>query len=85
MTNGGRGAASPSTARRCARLGRYFWWQLHDYMLHQAPATLAVLAMYAYLTLAPILNGSVTNGHRFTVATLPLPVVQGFFSDHSVR
>jgi len=50
-------------------------------MLHQAPATLAVLAMYAYLTLAPILNGSVTNGHRFTVATLPLPVVQGFFSD----
>lgn len=70
-----------STARRGARLGRYFWWQFHDYMLHQAPATMAVLVMYAYLTLAPILNGSLTNGRRFTLATLPLPVVEEFFGD----
>ena len=67
--------------RRHSRLGRYFWWQLHDYMLHQAPATMAVLVMYAYLTLAPILNGSVTNGRRFTVSTLPVSVVKEFFSD----
>jgi hypothetical protein len=72
-------AASPR--RRGARLGRYFWWQFHDYMLHQAPATAAIVAMYAYLTLAPILNGSLTNGRRYTVATLPIPIVRGFFSD----
>lgn len=66
---------------RHARLGRYFWWQYHDYMLHQAPATAVVLAMYAYLTLMPILNGSMTNERRYTVATLPMNVVQGFFSD----
>ena len=68
-------------ARRHARLGRYFWWQYHDYMLHQAPATAAVLCMYAYLTLMPILNGSMTTGRRYTLSTLPMPVVQGFFSD----
>lgn len=68
-------------ARRRARLGRYFWWQLHDYMLHQAPATIVVLAMYAYLTLMPILNGSLTNGRRLTVATLPEPILRGYFSD----
>lgn len=66
---------------RHARLGRYFWWQYHDYMLHQAPATAAVVAMYAYLTLMPILNGSMTNGRRYTLSTLPMSVVQGFFSD----
>lgn len=66
---------------RHARLGRYFWWQYHDYMLHQAPATAVVVAMYAYLTLMPILNGSMTDSRRYTVATLPLKVVQGFFSD----
>ena len=68
-------------AVRHARLGRYFLWQLHDYMLHQAPATIAVLVMYAYLTLAPILNGSLTNGRRFTVATLPDEIVRGYFAD----
>jgi hypothetical protein len=67
--------------QRHARLGRYFWWQFHDYMLHQAPATAAVLTMYAYLTLMPILNGSLTNGRVFKVSTLPMTVVQGFFSD----
>lgn len=69
------------TNSRHARLGRYFWWQYHDYMLHQAPATAAVVAMYAYLTLMPILNGSMTNGRRYTISTLPMSVVQGFFSD----
>jgi len=68
-------------APRRARLGRYFFWQLHDYMLHQAPATMVVVAMYAYLTLAPILNGSLTNGRRYTVATLPDEIVQGYFAD----
>jgi ABC-type transport system involved in multi-copper enzyme maturation permease subunit len=67
--------------RRHARLGRYFWWQFHDYMLHQAPATAAIVTMYAYLTLMPILNGSRTNGRRFDLATLPLPVVRDFFAD----
>jgi len=67
--------------QRHARLGRYFWWQFHDYMLHQAPATAAVLTMYAYLTLMPILNGSLTNGRMFKVSTLPMTVVQAFFSD----
>ena len=71
---------APAKPRR-ARLGRYFWWQFHDYMLHQAPATVVILAMYAYLTLMPILNGSATNGRRFDVATLPMPVVRGFFAD----
>ena len=66
---------------RHARLGRYFWWQYHDYMLHQAPATAVVLAMYAYLTLMPILNGSMTDVRRYTVSTLPMDVVRGFFSD----
>ncbi|HEY2376871.1 MAG TPA: hypothetical protein VGH98_12910 [Gemmatimonadaceae bacterium] len=69
------------TKPRDARLGRYFWWQYHDYMLHQAPATTAVLIMYAYLTLMPILNGSLTNSRVYTVSTLPMTVVQGFFSD----
>jgi hypothetical protein len=50
-------------------------------MLHQAPATAAVVAMYAYLTLMPILNGSMTSGRRYTLSTLPMSVVQGFFSD----
>lgn len=68
-------------ARRRARLGRYYFWQLHDYMLHQAPATLAVVAMYAYLTLAPILNGSLTNGRSLTIATMPDAVLRGFFAD----
>lgn len=72
---------SDGSARRRARLGRYFWWQLHDYMMHQAPATMAVLVMYAYLTLAPILNGSLTNGRRYTVSTLPEVVVRGYFAD----
>jgi hypothetical protein len=66
---------------RHARLGRYFWWQFHDYMLHQAPATAAVLTMYAYVTLMPILNGSLTNARVFKVSTLPMTVVQRFFSD----
>src|SRR5689334_11299255 len=66
---------------RKARLGRYFWWQFHDYMLHQAPATAAIVTMYAYLTLMPILNGSRTNGRRFDVATLPMPVVRELFAD----
>ena len=69
------------TIQRRARLGRYFWWQFHDYMLHQAPATAAIVTMYAYLTLMPILNGSRTDGRRFDVATLPLPVVRDLFSD----
>jgi hypothetical protein len=68
-------------ARRHARLGRYFLWQLHDYMLHQAPATMAVLVMYAYLTLVPILNGSLSNGRRFTMTTLPEEIVRGYFAD----
>jgi len=66
---------------RHARLGWYFWWQFHDYMLHQAPATAVLTAMYAYLTLMPILNGSRTNGRGFSVATLPLPVVRELFAD----
>src|SRR5690242_13331523 len=70
-----------TNTRRRALLGRYFWWQYHDYMLHQAPATAVVLAMYAYLTLMPILNGSMTDGRRYTLATLPMAVVRGFFSD----
>lgn len=71
----------PIGAKRHARLGRYFFWQLHDYMLHQAPATMVVLGMYAYVTLAPILNGSLTNGRTYTVATLPEPIVRGYFAD----
>lgn len=67
--------------RRRARLGRYFWWQLHDYMLHQAPATIAIMAMYAYVTLMPILNGSLTNSRTYTLATLPMPVVRDYFGD----
>jgi hypothetical protein len=66
---------------RHARLGRYFLWQLHDYMLHQAPATMVVVAMYAYLTLLPILGGSLTNGRTYTIATLPDPIVRGYFAD----
>jgi hypothetical protein len=66
---------------RAARLGRYFWWQLHDYMLHQAPATAAILVMYGYLTLVPILNGSLSGGRRYTIATLPMPIVRDLFSD----
>ena len=68
-------------ARRHARLGRYFWWQLHDYMLHQAPATIAIMLLWSYLTLAPILNGSMTAGRRYTIATLPENVVRSFFAD----
>lgn len=71
---------APPTRSR-ARLGRYFWWQLHDYMLHQAPATLAIMGLYGYLTLLPILNGSMTDGRRYTAATLPLPVVRQVFAD----
>lgn len=67
--------------RRHARLGRYFWWQLHDYMLHQAPATISIMVLWGYLTLAPILNGSMTGGRRFTIATLPENVVRSFFAD----
>lgn len=67
--------------RRRARLGRYFWWQLHDFMLHQAPATVAIMAMFAYLTLSPILNGSMTAGRRYTVSTLPENIVRAFFAD----
>jgi hypothetical protein len=66
---------------RHARLGRYFWWQYHDYMLHQAPTTAVVIVMYAYLTLMPILNGSMTEQRRYTVATLPMHVVRVFLSD----
>jgi ABC-type transport system involved in multi-copper enzyme maturation permease subunit len=66
---------------RRARLGRYFWWQLHDYMLHQAPATLAIIGLYGYLTMMPVLNGSLTNGRRYTAATLPLPIVRQVFAD----
>jgi len=69
------------TTRRHARLGRYFWWQFHDYMLHQAPATAAIVTMYAYLTLMPILNGSQTGGRRFDLTTLPVPVVRDLFAD----
>ncbi|MFL5614171.1 MAG: hypothetical protein ACJ796_10970 [Gemmatimonadaceae bacterium] len=67
--------------RRRARLGRYFWWQLHDYMLHQAPATAAILSMYAYLTLVPILNGSLSGGRFYRIDTLPMFLVRGFFAD----
>jgi len=70
-----------SIALRHARLGRYFWWQLHDYMLHQAPATIAIMLLWSYLTLAPILNGSMTAGRRYTIATLPENVVRSFFAD----
>lgn len=69
------------SARRHARLGRYFWWQLHDYMLHQAPATIAIMLLWSYLTLSPILNGSMTAGRRYTIATLPENVVRSFFAD----
>ena len=68
-------------AGRRAHLGRYFVWQLRDYMLHKAPATIMVLVLYGYLTLAPILNGSLTNGRSFDVASLPISVVRQFFGD----
>ena len=42
------------TSRRRARLGRYLLWQLRDYLLNQGPATALVLALYAYLTIAPL-------------------------------
>src|SRR5436305_12002275 len=67
--------------RRRARLGRYFWWQYHDYMLHQAPATLALMALYGYLTMMPVLNGSLSGGRRYSVAMLPLPIVRQVFGD----
>jgi hypothetical protein len=50
-------------------------------MLHQAPATAAILTMYGYLTLAPILNGSLSGGRRYSIATLPLPLVRAYFAD----
>jgi hypothetical protein len=70
-----------ASGRRRAQLGRYFWWQLHDYMLHQAPATLAIMALYGYLTMMPVLNGSLTGGRRFTAATLPEEIVRQVFAD----
>jgi hypothetical protein len=37
--------------------------------------------MYGYLTLAPILNGSLSGGRGYGIATLPLPLVREFFAD----
>jgi len=74
-------SVSAHPVERRARLGRYFLWQLHDYLLHRAPATASVLTLFAYLTVAPILNGSLTNGQRLSLATLPTPIVQQFFRD----
>lgn len=67
--------------RRHARLARFFWWQFHDYMLRQAPATLGIMVLYAYLTMMPVLNGSLSGGRRYTTATLPLPIVRQVFAD----
>jgi ABC-type transport system involved in multi-copper enzyme maturation permease subunit len=70
-----------ATERPRARLARYFWWQFHDYMLHQAPATLAIMGLYGYLTLMPVVNGSLSNGRRYTTATLPPEIVRQVFTD----
>jgi hypothetical protein len=43
-----------ATKRPRARLGRYLLWQLRDYLLNQGPATALVVALYAYLTIAPL-------------------------------
>jgi len=50
-------------------------------MLHQAPATLALMALYGYLTMMPVLNGSLSGGRRYSAATLPLPIVRQVFAD----
>jgi hypothetical protein len=59
------GAGTPP---RRARLGRYLLWQLRDYLLNQGPATALVLALYAYLTIAPLRVAARRAG-----ALLPLP------------
>lgn len=56
------------TPKRRARLGRYLLWQLRDYLLNQGPATALVLALYAYLTIAPLRAAA----HRAGVF-MPLP------------
>jgi hypothetical protein len=67
------------TERRHARLGRYLLWQVRDYLIQQGPATAIVVALYAYLTLAPVIHGS--RGGSYDLATLPPSFLVQFFRD----
>jgi hypothetical protein len=61
---------------RRAHLGRYLLWQLRDYLVQQAPATMIVLCLFGYLTIAPVLHG--VGG---TLAALPASVHQRLLAE----
>lgn len=68
-------------AARRARLGRYLLWQLRDYLLNQGPATMLVVALYGYLTIAPLRQAmvrAVVPGR--SPAELPTELVQQIFA-----
>ncbi len=54
------GAASTRPARR-ARLARYGFWQLRDYLLDRGGPTFIIAVLLGYLTVAPLLTGLHTN------------------------
>ena len=66
------------TLPRRARLGRYLLWQLRDYLLNQGPATILVISLYAYLTIAPLRAASRRAG--VTVPALPPEAMQQIFA-----
>ena len=67
-------------SRRRARLGRYMFWQLRDYLVQQGPATAIVQALFTYLTIAPLLRTLETTGAPPRLAALPAPVAQQLFA-----
>ena len=65
------------SAPRRARLGRYLLWQLRDYLLNQGPATVLVVALYAYLTIAPLRGATRRAGSS---VALPPEAMQQIFA-----
>ena len=73
-------SASRAVERRRARLGRYLLWQLRDYLRNQGPATVLVVALYAYLTIAPLRYAAESEVGVRRAASLPHEVVQQVFA-----
>ena len=55
--------AATVASSRPARLGRYSLWLFRDYVMNQGPSTILVVALLAYLTIAPAKAMLAMNAH----------------------